>query len=138
MNSLNTSSGDAQQQQRRGRGRRRRPRPTVATISNKLNRYLNEPPVDPGPYNGDAITWWRNFGWQRFPRLSFLASDLLSIPASTVTIERQFSQIGRMVSPTRNRFRAQIINQAQCLSSWRQHNVYTPTESWQHLSQLVD
>jgi hypothetical protein len=27
----------------------------VATASNELDRYLNEPPADSGPYNSDVI-----------------------------------------------------------------------------------
>jgi hypothetical protein len=97
------------------------------------HKYLNEAQVDQGPYNGNAMEWWRDVGAQRFPKLSFLASDLLSIPSSTATMEREFSSVAKMMTPNRNRLRPLMIGQVQCLRDWRQRGAYTPTEDWQRV-----
>jgi hypothetical protein len=113
--------------------RRRRQHKATTQANNELDKYLNEPPVTENLYNGDAMTWWREVGAQRFPKLSFLAADLLSIPPSVGTTERQFSSTGGMLTPKRSRLRPHRVNQTQCISSWRRYGAYVPTDRWQRI-----
>jgi hypothetical protein len=52
----------------------------------ELERYMEEASADPTSYRGNPLAWWRAVGSKRFPRLSYLASDLLSIPSSTASV----------------------------------------------------
>jgi hypothetical protein len=119
----------ASQHSLRSHGPQQQHRP--ATLLDELDRYLREPIEDPRSYDDDPIKWWRNIGTKRFPRLSFLASDLLSIPSSTAVVERQFSRTESIVTPKRNRLSRIIICQAQSLRFWRQQQTYWATEYWE-------
>jgi hypothetical protein len=72
---------------------RRRRRPDPMQIQNELDQYLSEPQVLESLHNGDPMAWWREVGFRRFPRLCFLAADLLLIPPSTGDTEREFNDL---------------------------------------------
>ena len=93
----------------------------------ELAQYLSEPPIDNTAYSSDPIAWWRDVGAGRFPRLSYMAVDFLTIASSSAETERDFSSAGRMTTPLRNRLRHHIISMAQCLQSWSKAGVYTPS-----------
>jgi hypothetical protein len=116
----------------RNTSRRRQPR-AATQAEDELDKYLSEPPVPEDLYNGDSMAWRREVGSRRFPKLSFLAADFLSIPPSVGTTERQFNNTGSMITPRRTRLRPHIVNQAQCLSNWRRSGVYVATERWQRI-----
>ncbi|EIW51901.1 HAT dimerization, partial [Trametes versicolor FP-101664 SS1] len=79
----------------------------------ELNDYL-ESPVDP---TKDALAWWHARRLQ-FPRLSRMALDYLSIPATSVDVERTFSRGRRLLSHVRSRLSAQTTRAVLCLSDW--------------------
>ena len=54
--------------------------------------YLREPCID--YLRNDSLQWWRKIGSNKYPRISVLAKELLSICASSSPSERLFS-IGR-------------------------------------------
>ncbi|KAJ6439221.1 restless-like transposase [Purpureocillium lavendulum] len=65
----------------------------------------------------DAYEYWHSLR-SKYPRLSIMALDFLSIPPMSAECERLFSAAGRMVAPIRSRLEANIIGMAQCLRSW--------------------
>jgi hypothetical protein len=46
----------------------------------------------------DVLVWWRDIGQARFPRITVMARQFLTIPASSVTVERVFSFAGLTLS----------------------------------------
>ncbi|KJZ68971.1 hypothetical protein HIM_09781 [Hirsutella minnesotensis 3608] len=128
-----------------GRPKQRPKQPAVLPAQDELDQYLSEPPVDNIAYKADPIAWWRDVGVVRFPRLSYMAVDFLTIPSSSAETERDFSSCGRMVSPLRSRLRRHIIAMAQCLRSWSKAGIYQPTlpfnllegDNWRQVLQLV-
>ncbi|KAJ3552947.1 hypothetical protein NPX13_g10996 [Xylaria arbuscula] len=99
--------------------------PKIAAID-ELETYLQEPPVDIDHYMRDPLVWWRDIGQKRFPQLSIMASDFLSIPSSTAETERQFNSTGDMISVRRTRLRRHVIGAAQCIRSWSKRGIYEP------------
>ncbi|KAM5526912.1 hAT family dimerization domain protein [Fusarium oxysporum f. sp. phaseoli] len=97
---------------------KRRRQSATLPVQDELDQYLSEPPVDNIAYKVDPIAWWRDVGAVRFPRLSFMAVDFLTIASSSSETERDFSSCGRMVTPLRCRLRRHIVAMAQCLCSW--------------------
>jgi hypothetical protein len=118
------------QSQRNLRNRGQQHEPASPPLD-ELEIYLREPAINPELFKEDAISWWREVGSKRFPRLSLLASDLLSIPSSTSSVERQFNSTGAMVTPKRSSLSRVTICQAQCVKSWRQHGIYTASVDWE-------
>lgn len=119
-----------QSQNRRQKGRRKANTKVEATAADlgqdELDLYLSEPPVDSAQYKKDPLAWWRDQGARRFPKLSYMASDMLTIPSSTAETERQFNSAGKMITPSRNHLQRVFVSQAQCLRSWSDMGVYRP------------
>ena len=85
-------------------------------VNDELSTYLAEAPVESAEVEKNPIGWWQH-NLERFPTLSIIAVDFLSIPSSSAESERSFSSAGQMITPVRNRLRHTIITMAQCLRS---------------------
>ncbi|RFN43384.1 ribonuclease h-like protein [Fusarium flagelliforme] len=124
---------------------KRRRQSATLPVQDELDQYLSEPPVDNIAYKVDPIAWWRDVGAVRFPRLSFMAVDFLTIASSSAETERDFSSCGRMVTPLRCRLRRHIVAMAQCLRSWSKAGIYQPAlplgllegDNWRQVVQLA-
>lgn len=99
----------------------------VTVQQDELTQYLSEPPVNNIVFRNDPIAWWRDVGAGRFPRLSYMAVDFLTIASSSAETERDFSSVGRMITPLRSRLKRSFIAKAQCLRSWSKIGVYKPS-----------
>ena len=55
----------------------------------------------------------------RYPSLSKLALDVLSIPASNCECERMFSELGDLLEPRRRAIQPQLLAAIQCVQRWR-------------------
>lgn len=124
----------------------KRPNQSAASPTlDELAQYLSEPPVDNVAYKADPVGWWRDVGSVRFPRLSFMAVDFLTIASSSAETERDFSSCGRMVTPLRCRLRRHIVGMAQCLRSWSKAGIYQPNlplsllegDNWRQVLRVV-
>jgi hAT family C-terminal dimerisation region len=65
----------------------------------------------------DPYEYWHMRRFQ-YPRLSRMASDLLTVPPMSAECERLFSTTGLMVTKSRNRLEASTIGLCQTLRSW--------------------
>ncbi|KAG5776065.1 hypothetical protein H9Q73_010264 [Fusarium xylarioides] len=65
----------------------------------------------------DPISYWHERK-RRYPRLSRMPLDFLTIKPMSAECERMFAAAGRMVTPLRNRLDADIIGMCQVLRSW--------------------
>ncbi|KAK8092683.1 restless-like transposase [Apiospora kogelbergensis] len=65
----------------------------------------------------DPIAYWHEKRI-RYPRLSRMALDFLTVQSMSAECERLFSGAGRMVTPCRNRLDARTISMSQVLRSW--------------------
>jgi hypothetical protein len=66
-----------------------------------------------------ALTWWcQDRQRERWPRLSYMAIDILSIPAMSDEPERVFSGARRTISWDRAQLSAGNIERIECLKSW--------------------
>ena len=65
----------------------------------------------------DLLDYWHQKRF-KYPRLSRMALDFLTIPPMSAECERLFSAAGRMVTPLRSRLDAQVIGTCQVLRSW--------------------
>ncbi|EXU94971.1 hAT family dimerization domain protein [Metarhizium robertsii] len=93
----------------RGRQSKRQQQSAAMPLQDELDQYLSEPPADNIAYKADPIGWWRGVGAARFPRLSYMAVDFLTIASSSSETERDFGSCGRMTTPLRSRLRRHIV-----------------------------
>jgi hAT family C-terminal dimerisation region len=89
---------------------------------NKL--YLREKCAPP---KTDPITWWKENTF-RFPSLSRMARDYLSVPGTSVPAEEVFSTAGDIVSKKRNRLVGENIRMLMLPKSWLGLDMY---EEWE-------
>ncbi len=73
---------------------------------------------DPGKQG--ALAWWcHDVQRQRWPRLSLMAIDILSIPAMSDEPERVFSGGRRTISWDRGSMLPETLEQRECLKHWK-------------------
>jgi hypothetical protein len=90
----------------------------VSTISN-IDEYKVYTLQTPIPIDCSLLTWWlRDEQQERYPSLSKMAMDVLSIPAMSADPERVFSGVRRTISWERMSLGADTINVGECLKSW--------------------
>ena len=69
-------------------------------------------------YANNPIKYWLSLQ-DRYPYLSKLALDVLSIPASSCECERMFSELGDLLEPRRRGIQPQLLAAIQCVRRWR-------------------
>ncbi len=77
---------------------------------------------DPGKKG--ALAWWcQDTQRQRWPRLSLMAIDILSIPPMSDEPERVFSGARRTVSWDRGQIEPETIKMRECLKHWKRSGI---------------
>jgi hypothetical protein len=74
---------------------------------------------------GNLIKYWIGLRL-RYPNLSRLAIDLLTIPASSCQCERLFSELGDLLELCRQKIRSQLLAAIHCTRSWRRASSKPP------------
>jgi hAT family C-terminal dimerisation region len=91
----------------------------VGPALNEIDEYksfINETPV---AIDCSPLAWWlREEQSQRYPRLSKMAIDILSIPAMSAEPERVFSGARRTISWDRCQLGSRTIERGECMKSW--------------------
>jgi len=71
-----------------------------------------------------ALEWWcQDAQRQKYPQLSLMAIDILSIPAMSDEPERIFSGARRMVSWERGQLNPEAIEMVECLKHWKRSGI---------------
>jgi hypothetical protein len=71
-----------------------------------------------------ALEWWcQDQQRKRWPKLSYMALDILSIPAMSDEPERVFSGARRTVSWERAQMKAETLECIECLKHWKQNGI---------------
>jgi hypothetical protein len=71
-----------------------------------------------------ALKWWcQDVQRKRWPRLSYMAIDILSIPAMSDELERVFSGARCTVSWDRGQMEAETLEKVECLKHWKRSGI---------------
>ena len=65
----------------------------------------------------------------KYPNLSRLAIDILTIPTSSRECERLFSKLGDFLEPPRRKIGAQLLAALQLIRSWARRGFTIPKEA---------
>jgi len=87
--------------------------PKPSDLRGELERYLSADPE----YAPDVLAWWHERR-STYPRLSRMAMDYLSIPATSVDVERVFSKGRILLSHVRSRLSVQSTRALMCIGAW--------------------
>ena len=82
----------------------------------ELEVYLDEPRVQ-GGVELDVLEFWKGNQF-RYPELSCMARDILSIPISTVASESAFSVGGRVLDQYRSSLKPAVVEALVCTRDW--------------------
>jgi hypothetical protein len=78
----------------------------------------------------NPLQWWLEPTQRtRFPALSKMAIDVLSIPAMSAEAERLFSSAKLDVTDQRNSLSIQTLEVLQCLKSWCNSDAVKPSKT---------
>ncbi|KAM4067356.1 ribonuclease H-like protein [Hirsutella rhossiliensis] len=84
--------------------------------TDEYEAFTSQSPIQ---IDGSPLAWWhRDEQRERFPRLSKMAIDILSIPAMSADPERTFSGARRTISWDRMLLGASTVERGECLKSW--------------------
>ena len=71
-----------------------------------------------------ALLWWcQDMQRQRQPQLSYMAIDILSIPAMSDEPERVFSGARRTISWERGQMEPETLEMIECLKHWKRSRI---------------
>jgi hAT family C-terminal dimerisation region len=84
--------------------------------------YNSQESYNPGKKG--ALAWWcQDTQRQRWPRLSLMAIDILSIPSMSDEPERVFSAARRTISWDRGQIEPETIEMRECLKHWKKSGI---------------
>jgi hypothetical protein len=82
--------------------------------------------------SNSVVKYWQDLQ-PRYPNLSRLAIDILTIPASSCECERMFSELGDLLAPRRRKIGSQLLAALQCIRTWMGFGFKLPNESAREL-----
>jgi hypothetical protein len=87
--------------------------PKGTKVADELTLYLSTGPE----HVNDVLAWWYE-KWTVYPMLARMALDYLSIPATSVDVERIFSRGQLILSHIRSQVLVQSTRALICVGSW--------------------
>jgi hypothetical protein len=86
-------------------------------VGNELSSYLDSDNVSHTDDKFNIISWWHEHKLS-YLILSILASDVLSVPVSTVSSESVFSTTSRILDERRRRLSPDMVEILTCVKDW--------------------
>nr|XP_016466018.1 PREDICTED: zinc finger BED domain-containing protein DAYSLEEPER-like [Nicotiana tabacum]XP_016466019.1 PREDICTED: zinc finger BED domain-containing protein DAYSLEEPER-like [Nicotiana tabacum] len=85
----------------------------------ELDQYLEESLL-PRVHEFDVVGWWK-LNRMKYPTLSKMARDILSVPVSTVTADSVFCTVGKEMDQYRCSLRPETVEALICAKDWLQN-----------------
>ncbi|KAG9385509.1 Dimer-Tnp-hAT domain containing protein [Pyrenophora tritici-repentis] len=97
-------------------------------VEDEYDSWLKEPiwTSDQHKEGPTAVQYWLSLK-PKYPHLSRLAIDVLTIPASSSDCERVFTGTGDIIEPQRRKIGAQLLAALVCLQRWTRAGFTTPS-----------
>lgn len=102
---------------------------TVSADADDFDTFINADAVliDEGL---TALEWWcKEFQRARYPRLSRMAIEILSIPPESADVERAFSGGRRTLSWDRLSMTVESLERVECVGNWQAEGIVVPQSS---------
>lgn len=101
----------------------------------ELDKYLEEKRLNRN-LEIDILEYWRTNHF-RFPNLSLMARDVLSIPISTVASESAFSVSGRILDQYRSSLANTVVESIICARDWKFNEQAAVDYTWEELTEDI-
>lgn len=112
-------------------------RAKVDKNKDELQQYLDEGLATLG--DSSALEWWCQTAQRcRYPLLSRMAIDVLSIPAMSAEAERLFSSAKKTLDDSWNSLHAATIEALECMKSWLRAGYYVTVPGMGEVEQMVE
>lgn len=98
---------------------RKKRRASMSTSTDELSQYLSEPPA---PIPTDVLEWWK-MNSSRYPRLSVMARDFLSVQPTSVVPEELFCSKGEETEKQRFGLPSASAQVLLCIKSWTESGI---------------
>ncbi|KAL6335466.1 hypothetical protein AAG906_029709 [Vitis piasezkii] len=92
------------------------------------NRLMLKKSLMPRSQDFDVLAWWK-LNKLKYPTLSRMASDILSIPITTVGPDNVFDTVGRKIDSYRSSLRPVTLEALICAKDWLQNGATEPDMS---------
>ncbi|CAK9147831.1 unnamed protein product [Ilex paraguariensis] len=116
---------------------RKKRRASMSSATDELTQYLSEPPAT---IPTDVLEWWK-VNSTRYPRLSMMARDFLTLQATSVAPEDLFCSKGDEIDKQRFSMSHESTETVLCIRSWTQCGMkfkYNSTEiDYERLMELA-
>lgn len=86
-------------------------------VKSELDLYLEEPLLPRAKEDLDVLAWWKE-NMQKYPTLSKMACDILSIPVSTVTSESVFDTETKKMDSYQSSLSPMTVQALICAKDW--------------------
>jgi hypothetical protein len=94
------------------------PQPSLMFDSqSELLAYLDSDPVSEYDDDFNILSWWCDHR-RAYLILSILAKDVMSVSDSTISLESNFSLVGRVIEERRRSLRSDMAEMISCLNDW--------------------
>lgn len=100
---------------------------TSHLAKSELDQYLEESLL-PRVHEFDVVGWWK-LNRMKYPTLSKMARDILSIPVCTVPSESVFDTVGKEMDRYRCSLRPETVEALICAKDWLQNDSVVPSSS---------
>lgn len=101
----------------------------------ELDKYLEEKKMNRN-LEIDILQYWKTNEY-RFPNLSLMVRDILSIPISTVASESAFSVGGRILDQYRSSLASNVVESLICTRDWKFNAEAAPVYTLEELTEDV-
>ncbi|XP_050366274.1 zinc finger BED domain-containing protein DAYSLEEPER [Argentina anserina] len=92
---------------------------TSQQMKSELDQYLEEALL-PRVHEFDVLGWWK-LNKMKYPTLSKMARDILSIPVSTVSSDSVFDTTAKEMDQYRSSLRPETVEAVICAKDWMQY-----------------
>lgn len=97
---------------------------TSQQMKSELDQYLEEALL-PRVHEFDVLGWWK-LNKMKYPTLSKMARDILSIPVSTVPSDSVFDTTAKEMDQYRSSLRPETVEAVICAKDWMQYGSAAP------------
>ncbi|XP_044464180.1 zinc finger BED domain-containing protein DAYSLEEPER-like isoform X2 [Mangifera indica] len=93
---------------------------TSQQMKSELDQYLDESLL-PRVHDFDVLGWWK-LNKLKYPTLSKMARDILSIPVSSVAVDSVFDTVNKEMDQYRSSLRPETVEALICAKDWFQYS----------------